>query len=34
MRYDVLRKTRVRERLESIASYGIRLKADGLLSVG
>jgi hypothetical protein len=24
----------VRERLESIASYGIRLKADGLLSVG
>jgi hypothetical protein len=32
MRYDVLRKTRVRERRESIASYGIRLKADGKLS--
>jgi hypothetical protein len=34
MRYDVLRRTRVRERLESIANYGIRLKVDGLLSTG
>ena len=34
MRCDVLRRTRVRERLESIASYGTRLKADGLLSAG
>jgi hypothetical protein len=34
MRCDVLRRTKVRERLESIASYGIRLKAGGLLSAG
>jgi len=34
MRYDVLHKTRVRERRESIASYGIRLKVDGALSIG
>jgi len=34
MRYDVLRRTRVRERLESIVNYGIRLKVDGSLSIG